>query len=339
MTRPGPADLAPVLVLGGGPDAEREVSLKSAAAVASALRAAGHAVTQADLTPDDTAALDAFASAHGTSAQGTHGVVFPALHGPWGEGGGAQVELERRGCRFVGAGSEAAVIAMDKTIAKWKWDAGDPRGAVPTPRSVDVRFEQTLWKPRVEAAAWTDGSTVIKPACEGSSFGLRFAENRKAALTAARSLKRKHAAVLMEQRIRGKELTVGLVGDTVLPPIWIRPADTYDFAGKYERDDTVYEFDLGEDEAVVARVKAVAVEAAARLGIGGPAALARVDLMLDAAGVPWVLELNTMPGFTDHSLLPMAARAHGWDMPELCSRLVGAAEVKPAPAPPRSIFD
>jgi D-alanine-D-alanine ligase len=302
----------PVLVLRGGIDRERSVSLKSGAAVAAALREAGADVTEADVTPDDTTALDAFRAASG------EGVVFPALHGPWGEGGGMQRLLELAGVRFVGCSAKIAKRCMDKVAAKAFWDIGLPdvtRG-VPTPRYERVHSVQD-----VQGLDWVDRTgAVAKPLDEGSSYGLQLVDDRNGLEVAVAHLLTMHPRILIEQRIRGKELTVGIVGGQVLPTIWIRPGDgVYDFASKYERSDTAYCFDLQEDDAIAETVSAVAWRAAERVGTTD---LCRVDLMLGADGVPWVLEVNTMPGFTDHSLLPMAAARHGWPMPELCARLV-----------------
>ena len=297
-------DLPPVLVLSGGPDREREVSLKSGLAVARAASSAGFFTRHEDLLPGDTGALDSFLDEHPDA------VVLPILHGPWGEGGGAQELLEERGCAFVGCGSVAAKLCMHKDAAKHRL----VRAGVPTPPA-ELLLEG--------AEPTLDPPVVLKPEADGSSIDVAVCSTPEELHAALFRLRPNNPRLLCERFVEGKELTVGwLLGET-LPTIWIRPAGgRYDFAAKYDRDDTRYLFDLEEDPAVAAAVREAAERSCAALGVRD---LARVDVMLDAAGVPWVLEVNTMPGFTDHSLLPMAAAEAGIPMPDLVRRLVEAA--------------
>ena len=296
-----------VLVISGGPDREREVSLASGRNVAGAAEAAGFEVHRCDLVPGDTRALDDFLEEH------PGGVVFPALHGPWGEGGGAQGLLEERGCAFVGCGSVAAGLCMHKDAAKRRLT----RAGVPTPPGelLLAGAEPTL-----------DPPVVLKPEADGSSIDVAVCASAQELHAALFRLRPGNPRLLCERFVGGKELTVGWLLGRTLPPVWIRPAgDRYDFAAKYDRDDTRYLFDLGERPAVVDAVREAAERSCAALGVRD---LARVDLMLDPAGVPWVLEVNTMPGFTGHSLLPMAAAEAGVPMPELVRRLVEAAAAR-----------
>ena len=305
----------PILVLCGGIDRERPVSLTSGRAVASALAEAGAAVTVGDLSPADTAALDNFRATHGD-----HGAVFPVFHGPWGEGGGAQALLERCGVAFVGARSGPAGLAMDKAAAKARWGGAD----TPTPPScvVDSR-DAVVREADAAGGSWLVRGGVVKPLDEGSSLGVEVTDDAAGAIDAVERLLPEHGRVLVEQRIHGKELTVGVVADRALPPIWIETATgRYDYAAKYQRSDTRKRFDVGEPDAVVARVAEVGLAAARALGVSD---LCRVDLMLDPGGTPWLIEANTMPGFTPTSLLPRAAAAAGWEMPELVARLTLSA--------------
>ncbi len=299
-----------VLVLCGGPDREHEVSLKSGGAVAGALRSAGHAVTEADLRPEDPSALDAFVKGHG--AGDGAGVVFPVFHGKWGEGGGAQQVLEERGVPYVGCRPSAAALCMDK----WRTKRVLEDDGLPTPESelYDGHAGATTLGPPV----------VIKPNSDGSSIDLALCPDRPTFDARFQELAARNDALLIERMVPGKEMTVGWVeGVGMLPPIWVRPATAfYDYDAKYTRDDTRYEFDLDEPPEVVAELRRVSERCVALLGVRH---LCRVDFMLDAAGVPWVIEVNTMPGFTDHSLLPMAARRAGMEMPALCDRLVRLA--------------
>ena len=360
-----------VMVLAGGPDRERAVSLRSGAQVAAALRVAGHDVRERDMGPEDLAALEEFARwtadgpdqpdapGNGTTPRasddgeleggneggGGGGVVFPVFHGKWGEGGGCQALLEAAGVAFVGCGSEAARRCFDKAQTKRLLEA---RG-LPTPawELVAVTDRPTLEPP-----------VVIKPVDEGSSIDLRLCPDA-ASLGAAWSElagSGRHGALLVERLIRGRELTVGVVvgegnaaadaatasalneprdeagneggteggggGVGALPVIRIVPAtEFYDYQAKYERDDTRYEFDA-VDPAIEAQLRHLATQVFTELGCRH---LARVDLFLDADDRPWVIEVNTLPGFTDHSLMPRAARHAGLAMPALVDRLVRAA--------------
>ncbi|MDX1564640.1 MAG: D-alanine--D-alanine ligase [Phycisphaeraceae bacterium] len=288
-----------VLVLGGGPDAERDVSLRSAAAVAAALRRAGHTVLESDIGPEDASPLRADVQ-----------VIFPVLHGPFGEGGPLQRMLEANGVPYVGSGPEAAAAAMDKAVSK---SIAESCG-VPTPAAqviggaADLSLEPPL---------------VLKPLDSGSSCGVFICRDRSALETALRPLLAEHGRVLAERFIEGAELTVGLVDDQTLPPIQIVPASAfYDFEAKYDRNDTQYRFDF---EIPPETSRAMLEHALAVHRAIGARDLSRVDFLVDAEHRPWFLEINTMPGFTDHSLLPMAAARAGLPMERLCDRLARLA--------------
>jgi D-alanine-D-alanine ligase len=293
------ADRLNVLVLGGGPDRERTVSIRSAAAVETALREAGHTVLQADVTPENDSALQTPAD-----------VVFPVLHGRFGEGGPLQRLLEAHKLRYVGARPRAAAVAMDKCAAK---QAADRLG-VPTPpyQQLGPRTPLTLEPP-----------LVIKPLTEGSSFGVELCETAEQA-AAARARQNKHFAFLLAERcVRGREITVGIVGRQILPAIEILPkSGFYDFEAKYESDQTEYNFEIDLPQAVLDKLNEYAWTMFEGIDCRH---LARVDFLVDADQRPWFLEINTMPGFTDHSLIPMAAAKAGMPMPDLCDRLVRLA--------------
>ncbi|MFG0283846.1 MAG: D-alanine--D-alanine ligase [Phycisphaerales bacterium JB039] len=305
-----------VLVLGGGPDAEREVSLDSSRAVTEALRTGGRFAVEfheiGRTTRADLAALDG-------------DVIFPVLHGPWGEGGPLQDLLVRDGRPFVGVGPAPARLAMDKVATK---TMAAMAGVPVTPTAV--------FNPD-DAGCPLPLPVACKPMHEGSSVGLRLVRAGGCGAAAARAMVEdlaEHPAriYMIEPLIDGVELTVGIVCARPLPIIRIEPASgVYDYQAKYHRDDTRYtvhpSLPPGCAEAVT--------EAAMRIaGALGATELARVDFLLDRAGRPWPLEVNTMPGFTSHSLLPMAARAVGLSMTGLCERLVESALVRarnPAP--------
>ncbi len=295
-----------VLVLGGGPDAERPVSIESAAAVASSLAKAGHEVRAVTIDRPSASELAAM--------QGE--VVFPALHGSWGEGGGLQQLLERDGRPFVGSGESAARLAMDKLATKLV----AAKLGLPTPCACVVRPGDTGCSLQAPA--------VIKPVFEGSSVGLFVCQDDESIAHALVSLDSQYSPWLAEAMIAGRELTVGVLasdggGLTALPIVEIRPkGGVYDYNAKYQRDDTQYVVDPELPIGIAAILGEHAVRVAQAIGVRH---LARVDFMLDGDGVGWLLEVNTMPGFTSHSLFPMAAAGAGLDMPALTSRLVLAA--------------
>lgn len=289
-----------VVVLGGGPDRERPVSLNSAAAVASALRKAGHTVIEGDVNRDDASSLDIDCD-----------VIFPVLHGRFGEGGPLQRMMDARGRRYVGCGPKAAAIAMDKCAAKQIAEQCD----VPTPpyQLLGPSTELTIEPP-----------VVIKALSEGSSFGVWICHDDAAAIDAREQLHTHYAFGLAEAFVPGgREVTVGILDRETLPPIRIVPAvEYYDYDAKYERDDTKYEFDTGLSPEVLSRIDSYALAVFDKIGARH---LGRVDFMIDAEGEPYFIEINTMPGFTDHSLVPLAAAKAGMDMPTLCDRLVRLA--------------
>ncbi|MEM1110167.1 MAG: D-alanine--D-alanine ligase [Planctomycetota bacterium] len=307
-----------VMVLAGGPDREREVSLMSGKEVAAALREAGHDVIERDLSPSDTAALDEFAQWCMESPG--PGVVFPIFHGKWGEGGGAQKLLDERGVAYVGCREAAARLCTDKTQTK------------------QALIEQSLPTPAFElisCAAGSPGPTltppvVVKPNDDGSSIDLAICHDQKALDTAWAELSSRNDTLLVERFIKGREMTVGVIEDEhgqplALPSIHIVPAtEFYDYEAKYIRDDTQYRFDTSPE--LESRLGELAVDVFCTLGCRH---LSRVDVFVDERDQPWVIEVNTLPGFTTHSLLPMAAARVGLPMPALVDRLVQRAATEP----------
>ncbi len=306
------SNILKVMVLAGGPDRERDVSLKSGKQVAAALREAGHEVIERDLLPDDTAALDEFAL-WCTESPGV-GVVFPIFHGKWGEGGGAQRLLDQRGVAYVGCREAAARLCTDKTETKKTLQ----NAGIPTPafELVDASGRPTLSPP-----------VVVKPNDDGSSIDLAICHDQAALDAAWAELSSRNDALLVERFVRGREMTVGVICDVdgqpqALPSIHIIPAtEFYDYDAKYLRDDTQYHFDAVSPE-VESHLAALAIQTFTTLGCRH---LARVDVFVDEDDRPWVIEVNTLPGFTTHSLLPMAARRAGLAMPAFVDRLVRLA--------------
>lgn len=297
-----------VLVLAGGPDAEREISLMSASGVAEALRRGGEFSVQyreiGRLTVEQLGELPG-------------DVVFPVLHGHFGEGGPLQDALESDGRPYVGSGPRAARLAMDKVATKLaaaRLGIATAAAAILNPGDARCPFE---------------GPVVIKPVHEGSSVGLHICRDEREwelSREAACADMRAHPerVYLIERAIvEGVELTVGVLDGAALPVIEIRPAEgVYDYKAKYFRDDTRYVCGPELPVGVTERIQGQAAALARALGVRH---LARADFILDGSGTAWLLEVNTMPGFTDHSLFPMAARHAGIETPQLCGLLVRAA--------------
>lgn len=296
-----------IVVMRGGPSVEREVSLRSGAAVAAALRGLGHRVTELDPQPG------------AWTLPADTDVAFLALHGSYGEDGTLQAELEALGVPYTGSDAAASRLAFDKLATKQRCLAA----GVPTPRHFVVRDPHAPWP-----VGWRP-PLVVKPVCQGSSVGLRFVDTEAdwpAALAAALAHDR---AALVEERILGRELTAGILEDHALPLVEVRPrGGAYDYASKYTPGATEYRCPAPLDETATRRVQAAALGAFA--AVGGRD-YARVDVMLDAAGAPWVLEVNTLPGMTETSLLPQAAAAAGLDFPALCARMAALALRRAAP--------
>lgn len=297
-----------ITVLAGGPSDEREVSLQSGQAIAAALRDRGHEVTIADIRPDDLRALDIPAD-----------VIFPALHGAFGEDGTLQRILEQRGLCFVASGSSASALAMDKVAAKQLAIRAD----IPTPAHAVVTSADDAAIARQLTAAGLSAPLAIKPVDSGSSVGTSMIRDAASVIPTIKDVVTRFGRALVERFIAGDEMTVGLLGGRALSPIVIRPkSQFYDYKAKYVADDTEYLFDAGYPAEVLERACRLSERAFERLACRH---LARVDWMIDAQHQLWFLECNTLPGFTSHSLLPKAAAREGIEFPELCERLVRMA--------------
>jgi D-alanine-D-alanine ligase len=290
-----------ITVMLGGPSAEREVSLRSGAVVAQALRSRGHKVFELDPRNPDW-----------TLQAGTD-VVFLALHGTYGEDGAVQAELDKLGAIYTGCDAEASRIGFDKVLTKQQCVAA----GVPTARFTVVEAAGTPW-PR----GWNP-PVVLKPVRQGSSVGLQFVE-RVADWSAALVESLRHGSdVLVEEKISGRECTVGILGNQPLPLVEVRPkTGIYDYRTKYSEGTTEYLCPAPFNDATTKRVQAAGL--GAFKAIGGRD-YGRVDVMVKANGDPVVLEVNTLPGMTETSLLPKAAAAAGIGYAELCERMVKLA--------------
>lgn len=295
--------LAPlrVVVLYGGTSAEREISLQSGRAVAQALASRGHTVTQLDPAETDIA----------TFAWNQQDAAFVALHGTFGEDGQVQEILEQLGIPFTGSDSVSSRLAFSKSATKERF----LQHAVPTPSYVLVHKSDTNEKIRQHADA-IGYPLVVKPDAQGSSLGVslvRSANELDAALTRCFDL---DAFCLLEVAVPGTEWTLGMLDDNALPLIQIETNhEFFDFDAKYQDHETRYCFEFELTGNVIQLLETVGRQACQVLGTRG---LARVDIRLDRCNQPWVLEVNTIPGLTDHSLVPKAASRLGIDFPTLC---------------------
>lgn len=296
-----------VTVLYGGPSAEREVSLVSGRAVIDALRGMGHEVFASDVSPSDLSGLDHPAD-----------VIFPVLHGAFGESGELQEILEQRGLPFVGSGSKASRLGMNKVSTKLVWE----KAGLPTPKWRVVR--------RGEEIPPSPGACVVKAVDSGSSIDVYLcrspAECAAQTADALQQVLSRHESALVEQFIDGIELTVGILEEKPLAPIRIVPTrEFFDYEAKYRSSETEHRFETGLPAEIVEKCRELARRANAAVGARD---LARIDIMVDRENQPYLLEINTMPGFTPRSLLPEAAKHGGIEFGALVDRLVRRAAAR-----------
>lgn len=293
-----------ITVLMGGPGSEREVSLESGRAVADALESLGHRVSRSDINPADLRALDREAD-----------VVFIALHGEFGEDGALQRILDQRGIRYVGSGPDASKLIMDKIRTKEALLAA----GIATPGHQHVTRGQMHPSPSCYTLP-----AVAKPVSGGSSVDVTISRHSLQLLAGVERLVAKYGECMVEDFIHGPELTVGILGEKALDPLLIRTSrDFYDYRAKYHDSDTEYLFDIGLPKTLLAQVRRDSLRAHHALGCRD---FSRVDWMVDErTGRAWCLEVNTIPGFTGHSLLPKMAARSGLGFPALCQRIVELA--------------
>lgn len=299
------AQVGRVAVLMGGHSAEREVSLKSGSAVLAALQRKG--VDTIGVIWDGELLADLAAARPDR--------VFIALHGRGGEDGHVQGALEIAGIPYTGSGVLGCALSMDKVRSKWIWQCH----GLPTPAFALAHAGED----HAAICGELGLPLVVKPAHEGSSIGVSKVE-RAAQLAAAITLARRYdEVVLIEQWITGGEYTLGVLEGRALPLIKLEtPRQFYDYEAKYLADSTRYLCPCGLPEQREREFAALGLQAFAVLGAAG---WGRVDFMVDADGRPWLIELNTVPGMTDHSLVPMAAAATGMSFDDLAVRILGTS--------------
>ena len=295
------ADFGKVAVLMGGWSAEREVSLDSGAAVIAGLRDKGVDAHGIDVGRDICQVL----------AEGGYDRAFIIMHGRGGEDGVIQGILETLEIPYTGSGVLGSALGMDKVRCKRLWSGM----GLPTPEYLLIRDEDSL-----DTAGALGFPLVVKPVHEGSSIGISKAVDAESLRRGWVMARQFDNEVLAERWIEGGEYTVAILGDEALPVIRLEtPHEFYDYEAKYKADSTSYHIPCGLSADAEAGMQEIAQRAFRAVGARG---WGRVDFMVDDQGQPWLMEVNTVPGMTSHSLVPMAAKAAGMDFPELVWRIL-----------------
>ena len=301
-------------VLMGGYSSEREISLKSGHAVFTALREAGCRVTGLDITVQEEEKIFHFIKESKIDA------AFIALHGRLGEDGTIQAILEKAGIVYPGSGVEASRLAINKSKTQQMLKGKN----IPVPEHISLRDGSQVDIDSIVRALGLP--VVVKPSCEGSSIGISLVQQKEQLAVALAAAFRYGNEVLVEEYLWGKELTVGILDKEPLTVVEICPKNNFfDFTSKYQPGMTRYRIPAKISLRETKKVQSLAMAAHQALGC---ADFSRVDLILDGTGNPFVLEVNTIPGFTSMSLLPKAARAHGINFTDLCLKLIHLAYEK-----------
>ena len=285
-----------IAVLMGGISSERDISISSGKAISLGLNQSGYNVTEIILDSNkisyDLKKFD---------------LVFLALHGIFGEDGQVQMLLDKIGVPYTGSSEKSCKISFDKILTRkylFNKNVNIPKGSVIYNESI----------PKISFPL------IIKPATEGSSVGCHLVKNKSDWLKAYKSTLSISKKILVEEYIPGREITVGIVGSTALPIIEVIPDDDwYDFHSKYNSKNTKYIVPAKLDHTTAKTLQSIALNVFNILGASG---FARIDFRLNNNNIPYVLELNSIPGFTEKSLLPKAAEAAGISFPELCKIIV-----------------
>ena len=298
-----------IALLSGGDSPEREISLASGEQAERALIEAGYECIRFDPAETDLQLID----------WQTFDACFIALHGGAGENGRVQSQLDAWRVPYTGSGPNASALAMDKSAAKLRFlECGVPTlpfvsfsadsGSIVVPAELSARLAELAYP------------LVIKPQCQGSSLGVAVAKSSDVLSSAVACAAEFDGELLAEPFIAGREFTVALLDRTPLPMIEvISPQSVFDYEAKYFSNSTRYEFEIELPRSVAGRIYRAAIDAAEALNTAG---LVRVDLILDQHYSAWVLEVNTIPGMTDHSMAPRAAAAAGMKMPALVDWMV-----------------
>jgi len=297
-----------VAVLMGGIGKERDISIQSGSCVAQALKEAGLNAVLADIQPDNMDILE----------DKSIDVFFLALHGRFGEDGQLQQILEDKSLRYTGSGPRACRLALDKMASKKAF----AKASILTPVAIEFNPNADPTKLEKQLEQFTDGY-VVKPIRQGSSVGMRIANNRREAIAAASDCLSEFGDCMIEELIPGRDITVGILCNEALPIIELRTqSGFYDYHAKYLDEQTEFLFDTIDNPALTAKIKTAALDCFNALGCRH---FARVDFRLDNDGTAYALELNAIPGFTTRSDLPKAAAKIGLSMSDLCIKIIEAA--------------
>ncbi len=297
-----------IAVLTGGIGSERDISIQSGHCISQALIAGGFDVVTADIRPDNLDILE----------DNSIDVFFPALHGKFGEDGRLQQILKDKSLAYTGSGPAESKLAFDKMASKELFaEAG-----VATPAAIEFNADSDIRQLEIRLKSLAD-EYVVKPIREGSSVGVRIVTDVQEVISTAEQTLKEFGDCMIEQFIPGKEITVGILEEKTLPIIEIRSkSGFYDYQAKYIDEQTQYLFDTITQPALITQIEQDAMDCFCALGCRH---FARVDFILSDEPIAYALEINTIPGFTTHSLLPKAAAKAGLTMSDLCSKIVEAA--------------
>ncbi|MHC4533819.1 MAG: D-alanine--D-alanine ligase family protein [Planctomycetota bacterium] len=297
-----------IAVLTGGIGSERDISLQSGHCISQALIAGGFNVVTADIQPDNLDILE----------DNSIDVFFPALHGKFGEDGRLQRILQDKSLIYTGSGPAESKLAFHKMASKKLFT----EVGVATPAAIEFNADSDIKQLEIQLKYLEDGY-VVKPIREGSSVGVRIVTDVQEVISAAEQTLKEFGDCMIEKFIPGKEITVGILEEQTLPIIEIRSkTGFYDYQAKYIDEQTQYLFDTITQPALTTQIEQDAMDCFRALGCRH---FARVDFILSDEPIAYALEINTIPGFTTHSLLPKAAEKAGLTMSELCSKIVEAA--------------
>jgi D-alanine-D-alanine ligase len=311
LKRNNERDKLTVAVLMGGIGQERDISIQSGRCVAEALEKAGLNVVTADIRPDNMDILE----------DNSIDVFFIALHGRFGEDGQLQQILEDKSLVYTGSGPTASRLAFDKMASKKLF----AQAGVAAAAAIEFNADTDTGQLERQLSQFGD-EFVVKPIKQGSSIGVTIVADRGEAIVTARETLKKFGDCMIEKFVPGREVTVGILCGQPLPIIEVRSqTGFYNYRAKYLDERTQFLFDTIEDPAIVRNVEAAGVDCFDALGCRH---FARVDFILGNDGIPYALEVNTIPGFTTHSLLPKAAAEMGLSMSDLCTKIVEAALAK-----------
>jgi len=292
----------------GGVGQERDISIQSGRCVAEALEKAGFNVVTADIRPDNMDILE----------DDGIDVFFITLHGKFGEDGQLQQILEDRSLLYTGSGPVASRLAFDKMASKKAF----ARAGVATAAAIEFNTDSDIRKSKEQLLEFGD-NFVVKPVRQGSSIGVSIVSDRHKVIAAAQETLKKFGDCMIEKFVPGREVTVSILCGQALPIIEVRTkTGFYNYHAKYLDQRTEFLFDTISDPAAVRNIEAVALDCFDVLGCRH---FARVDFILSDDGIPYALEVNTIPGFTNHSLLPKAAAKVGLTMSNLCTNIIEAA--------------